>query len=221
MIATPKRSPYRFLIIPIMIWNASRFLQPLDLTKYALDTILGNLVIAVLMAADFLLINPLDERDLAREMPTTFFRSGHLYHTLELMAMTRGIKTPREVKNVPRHPAYYNRYGADIPVGPFLLRQFVIMAWQFLVVDIFQFLGDHMEREPGFKDFDYNVPLEKWIEYLFMNLVVWLLVTRSLIDCSYRFASIVFVGFGLDEPVNWRPVFGHMADAYTLRNFWG
>ncbi|KAJ5581190.1 hypothetical protein N7450_007491 [Penicillium hetheringtonii] len=221
MVATPKRSPYRFFAIPFMMWNASRFLHTLDLTKFALDHALGNLVIGVLMALNFLIINPLDEHDLAREMPTTFFRSGHLYHTFEIMTMTRGIRTPREVKNVPRHPAYYSRYGAVVPVGPFLLRQFVIMAWQFLIVDIFQFIGGQMEREPGFTDFDYNAPLEKWIEYLFMNIAVWLLITRALIDCTYRFASIIFVGLGLDEPSNWRPVFGRMKDAYTLRNYWG
>lgn len=221
LIATPKRSPYRFLAIPILIWNASRFVRPLEFSVYIQTNTVGMLTVSVITAINVLLINPLDERDLAREMPTTFFRSGHFYYVFEILSFTRGIKTPRQVKNLPAQPAFYDRYGGKIPVGRYLLRQLAIMSWQFLVIDIVQTLRRQMELESGFKEIEYEVSLEKWIERAFTNNITWFLVGRAVIDCSFRVSSIVFVSLGLDEPSNWLPQFGRMKDAYTLRNFWG
>ncbi|KAJ5763071.1 hypothetical protein N7533_001752 [Penicillium manginii] len=221
LIATPKRSPYRFLAIPILIWNASRFARPLDFSVYIRTNAVSCLVVAVITAINVLLINPLDERDLAREMPTTFFRSGHFYYVFEILSFTRGIKTPRQVKNLPAQPAFYDRYGGKIPVGRYLLRQLAIMAWQFMVIDIFQTLSGQMASEAGLQEIEYNVPMEKWIERAIAHNITWFLVGRLIIDCSFRLSSIVFVSLGLDEPSNWLPVFGRMKDAYSLRNFWG
>lgn len=221
IIATPKRSPYRYLSIPFLIWNASRFIHPLDLTTYGRNIAIGNLFVAVFTALHLLLINPLDERDLAREMPTTFFRSGHFYYVFEIISMTRGVKTPRQVKNLPAHPKYFDRYGGKIPVGPYLLRQMAILTWQFLVIDIIQVASiQAAPLEPGFKDIEFNLSLEKWIERLITNLIGWFFVARILIDSSFKLASVIFVGLGLDEPKNWPPVFGRMKDSYTLRNYW-
>jgi hypothetical protein len=95
------------------------------------------------------------------------------------------------------------------------------MAWQFLVIDIFQTLSGQMASEAGLQEIEYNVPMEKWIERAIAHNITWFLVGRLIIDCSFRLSSIVFVSLGLDEPSNWPPVFGRMKDVYSLRNFWG
>ncbi|KAJ5085512.1 hypothetical protein N7532_010283 [Penicillium argentinense] len=224
LVATPKGSPYRYLAIPLLILMGSLFVRPMDLTAYVRANAIGSTFTVVITAINLLLVNPLDERDLAREKPNTFFRSGHVYYTFEVFLMPRGIATPRQVKNVPEQPAYLTRHGKEIPVGRFLLRQVVILAWQFLVVDLFQELGRQRALEsgyqPGFKPIPYDVPLEKWIERGATHILAWFIIGRLLIDCPFRLASILFVGLGLDTPANWPPAFGRLKDVYTLRHFW-
>ncbi len=75
--------------------------------------------------------------------------------------------------------------------------------------------------EASFTRLDMFVSPEKWAERGIVNLITWFITTRILIDASYRFVSIVFVGLGLDTPENWPPAFGRMKDVYTIRKFWG
>ncbi|KAI4211716.1 MAG: hypothetical protein LQ351_005490 [Letrouitia transgressa] len=43
----------------------------------------------------------------------------------------------------------------------------------------------------------------------------------SLLQGGQAAASAIAVGFGLSGVTDWRPAFGSLSDAYTLRNFWG
>ncbi|KAI9367729.1 membrane bound O-acyl transferase family-domain-containing protein [Aspergillus egyptiacus] len=53
-------------------------------------------------------------------------------------------------------------------------------------------------------------------------LVALQLLRDSLfLDTEYRKASLLFVGTHLSSPARWPGIFGHAADLYTVRNFWG
>lgn len=43
----------------------------------------------------------------------------------------------------------------------------------------------------------------------------------SLLQGGQAAASAIAIGFGLSNVIDWRPAFGSLSDAYTLRNFWG
>lgn len=42
-----------------------------------------------------------------------------------------------------------------------------------------------------------------------------------VIEGSNAVASAIAVSLGLSKARDWRPIFGSLSEAYTLRNFWG
>jgi hypothetical protein len=194
----------------------------------------AQLILITVQATHLLLINPLDEADIARETPhRALFRSDRFLRVVQLLIHPRAIGTPRQIKNVPAHPRYYAAAGEDkviastITRGKFLTRQVVIFVWQYLMLDLIQEAARQQAflsagaAEASFTRLDMFVSPEKWVERGIANLITWFITTRILIDASYRFVSIVFVGLGLDTPENWPPAFGRMKDVYTIRKFWG
>lgn len=182
------------------------------------------MVVTAIQATNLLLINAVDGHDLSAEKPaaTSFF--ARLLHAFEVLAQTRGVGTPRQVKNVPAHPAYYARCGASIPRARFLRRQGLVLLWQVCVLDVFQGLGRAQLRaspSAGFAAVEWRVSVEELVERTVTNLVTGLVLSRILIDVHYRVMSVVHVGVGLDEAVDWRPAFGRIGEAYTLRRYWG
>ncbi|KAJ5752441.1 hypothetical protein N7520_009358 [Penicillium odoratum] len=227
LLTTSKGSALRYMSIPCMVWIASRLVYPVP----GIDTLRLNAVsmlpLMALQAANLMLINPLDRENLCAEKPEhTISCFGRLSYALQVLAQPRGVNTPRQVKNVPPHPAYYIRSGSLTPCrGRFLTRQCAILAWYYLCLDFLQTVARQQATDEGsqskFSPIEWAVPVDKWIERVITNLVTWLVVTRIIIDTYYRASSIIFVGLRLDSPSNWPPAFGRVADAYTLRNFWG
>ncbi|KAJ5087450.1 hypothetical protein N7456_011066 [Penicillium angulare] len=227
LIATPKRSPWRYGAILALGVIMHHLMRPHEAASAVRIVLSCTLLTIFLTATNILLINPLDESDLARERPGALILSDRLWYAFELVAFPRAINTPRQVRNVPAHPPYLQRNGdgAQISRNKFLVRQSVIFVWQYLVLDIFQTLahldGEDQDPNVGFSKIELFVPFEIWIKRLVLSLMAGFISTRILIDAHYRFSSLVFVGLGLDVPDNWPPLFGTMADAYTLRNYWG
>ncbi|KAJ6068824.1 hypothetical protein N7499_010711 [Penicillium canescens] len=71
------------------------------------------------------------------------------------------------------------------------------------------------------RDPKWFVPVDQWVERIISNVITWSVVARILIDLNARIFAILCVGLGLDTPADSPPTFGTMADAYSLRNFWG
>ncbi|KAJ6013469.1 hypothetical protein N7540_008060 [Penicillium herquei] len=227
LVTTPKRSILRFLAIPCMIWIASQNVRQMNPFCQTYVFLLGPVFQCVPQALNLLLINPLDAADLVRENPTrtkTFL--GRFWYSAELMLFPRGLGTPRQVRGIPSHPKYYCKHGAfSCSRGVFLLRQSLILAWQYALFDLVQFSG-HQQVAVSTSNAIFTYPewdcsLEKWIERIITNGISWLVIGRICADSRYRLASIIFVGSGLYSPSEWVPMYGRMADSYTLKNLWG
>ncbi|KAJ5814290.1 uncharacterized protein N7503_001040 [Penicillium pulvis] len=191
--------------------------------------ITGPIFMAIPQAATILLIHPLDANDLIRENPgRTKKLIGLCYYAFEQQSEPRAIGTPRQVKGLHPHPAYYYdaKKGTTVVTrGSFLLRQFAVLVWQYAILDMAQYAAHHkpvrLVIDDIFTEFEGNVPLGIWVEQLTENLLSWFLIARICIDSRYRMASILLVGLGINSPQDWPPLFGRMSDAYTLRNYWG
>ncbi|KAJ5765059.1 hypothetical protein N7520_004618 [Penicillium odoratum] len=228
LITTPKRSVLRYVTIPCMLWILSYNLRAMDPYCQVFTFIVGQIFMATPQAATFLLIKPLDANDLVREAPDrTKTFAGLFGYACELLCQTRAIRTPRQVKGIPPHPACYHDAKRDTIVVSrhlFLLRQSVILIWQYALLDVIQSTAHQQPvRVPDvrFTDLEWNVSLDMWIERFATNIISWYLFARICIDSRYRLASIVVVGLKLRSPQDWPPLFGRMADGYTLRKFWG
>ncbi|KAJ5816720.1 hypothetical protein N7447_008953 [Penicillium robsamsonii] len=228
IITTRKGSPLRYLCIPGMIWIASRFIRPFGASgSPTWCQAITQLVIATLQAANLLLLNPLTSSDISRSAKTMQNFGSSLVAAFRLISQTRAVNTHRQVKNVPSHPKYYLHRGMQVPTrGRFLLRQLAIVAWQCLVLDIVQTIslqqaGERDLQKPVSSQIEWIVPVGQWAERIATHLSIWFVVNRLISDLAYRVLSIFFVGIGLDSPTDWPPAFGSMADAFTLRNFWG
>ncbi|KGO44061.1 hypothetical protein PEX2_020700 [Penicillium expansum] len=228
IITTRKSSPLRYLCIPGMIWVASRFIRPFGSSgSPTWCQAITQLVIATLQATNLLLLHPLANSDIPHSTKSIQDFTSRLIAAFRLLSQTRAVNTQWQVKNVPSHPKYYLRRGMQVPTrGRFLLRQLGIVAWQCLVLDIVQTVSLQQTKEcglhePASLEIEWMVPVGQWVERIATHLSIWFVVNRLITDLAYRVLSIFFVGIGLDSPADWPPAFGSMADAFTLRNFWG
>ncbi|KAJ5546363.1 hypothetical protein N7494_003948 [Penicillium frequentans] len=225
LVITPKKSPFRYLAIPCMIWIANRFMLPFaPAGSPTWCQAICQLVIMVLQAINILLINPLDRQDLTKVVRNSQSTISYFFAAARALIFTRGFNTPWQVKNVPSQPRYYTRRGMQAPSrSRFLLRQTVIFAWQYLALDVIQTLSAQQapeSRELSSK-IQWNVSCGEWAERAGTHLAIWFVVNRLIGDSAYRLLSIASVGFGVDSPSDWPPAWGRMSEAYTLRNFWG
>lgn len=149
-----------------------------------------------------------------------------LVHGARLVISLRGVETAWETKNTPQHPSSLGHGGGSRT--RFLIRQGSILAWQYLFLDVMLEVTMREPREntdkfyrPGI-EYEYSdLTGEQWFIRAFTPFVSWFVVSRLLLDSTWRALSILSVGSGLASPRSWRPLFGSMWEAYTLRNFWG
>lgn len=227
LITTPQQCALRYLCIPCMTWIVSQMMYPVQAPGYIPTNLLGNSATFVLTALDLLLINPQAGNDFVDASANTKSFLSRLVKAVQLLTYTRAINTPRQVKNVPPFPAYYNKRDPKLtPRGRFLVRETAIAIWQFLVLDIFGVLAskqamiDQDEESSVFSVIQWDIPGRELIAQAIQTLITWLVVSRILLSFYYRVASIIFVSLG-DSPSNSPPLIGRMTDIYTLRNFWG
>lgn len=224
LIATPKRSIWRYTAIPCSI----------GIVYYAIPvaTALGPgyfwcecarlFLTIIFQCLNLLLINPKDGNDLPPGGSRGF--GARIYAATRLFTDPRGINNPWQIKNLPPQPRYYERWDSkEPPRGRFLIRQMVIVAWQYLALDVFATLALQQALEqtgtlPPVPQM--NIPVEQWIERIISNLVAGFVVSRILIDFHHRTFSVILVGLGLDSPATCPPLFGRALDADTVRGFW-
>ena len=225
---TPKKSPLRYLSIPCMIWVLKLMLYPVEKPSYLACNSAGGGLVGIIAALDVLLINPIHAGDFVDADGKTQNIFSRLRSAVELMTTPRMLNTPKEAKNTPPLPKYYTEKGSKIVKrGRFLIRETAIATWQYLFLDIMTLEAAKLAQRKketevlNTSEPPENLRMELWIEQGITALVAWFVVTRILIGFYYRLLSIFCVALGLESPERFPPLFNKMADAYTLRNFWG
>ncbi|KAG8408625.1 hypothetical protein J3458_019650 [Metarhizium acridum] len=230
LIKTPKGSFLRYLwILCSLCLTYQFFLLSRGISSISIQYANAGMqvFVATLQAANLLIFSPIDEGYLLRFGIFSSRSSGlaKIWRTSRLFIASRGIGTPWIVKNVPQHPkALIAQAKPRIPKSAFLLRQAVVFAWQYVLLDVLYVVStlDESSSGPSTTHFDYwEVKAVEWPQYVLMALFSWFVVARVLIDASYRAATLVAVGLGGSSPEDWPPLFGSMWMAFTLRNFWG
>jgi hypothetical protein len=224
LIATPKGSILRYLSIPSSLFIVHRAIPVATaLGPGFVWCEFGRLFLTIIFQClNLLLINPKDGDDLPSGRNQKL--GGQIYSATRLFTDPRGINTPWQIKNAPPQPGYYKRWGLkEPPRVQFLIRQTVIVIWQYLALDIFATLALQQALEQGGTlppVPQWDLSTEQWIERIISNLMAGFVVSRILIDFHHRTFSIILVGLGLDSPANWPPLFGRALDADTVRGFW-
>lgn len=142
----------------------------------------------------------------------------------------RGMGTAWQIKRVVPLPAdLTKRRGSDgkIPPKEYLKRQILFLIWEYLLLDLAFAAGKAQPPE------EMHAMIGDGAEFKYRNLtpaeiqgrivvafLSWLMNARPVLDVYYRMASVVAISLGLSTPEIWPPLFGSVADMYTLRGFW-
>ena len=138
---------------------------------------------------------------------------------------SRHVNTPWEVKNVPPFSSSDPHY---LPSRGSLLRHnAVVVLFCYLVIDV-SGLGVQPERNAvlfASKNIPFfarlgDVSIEQVAIRVVASLTLWLNIYCT-IRMGYSVLGIIAVGTGFSQVSAWRPPFGRLADAYTMRQFWG
>lgn len=224
LVATPKGSALRYLSVPCSIFIVCRAIPVATaLGPGFVWCECGRLFLTIIFQClNLLLINPKDRNDLPSAGSQHF--AAQVYSATRLFTDPRGINTPWQIKNAPPQPKYYKRWDTkEPPRGQFLIRQSVIVLWQYLALDIFATLALQQALEKGGSMPpvpQLDISIEQWIERIISNLMAGFVVSRILIDFHHRTFSIIIVGLRLDSPANCPPLYGRALDADTVRGFW-
>lgn len=235
-ITTPKGALLRYLCVPFMIWIFSLMLHPVRNPSYVTSLFATTAWFNILSALDLLLLNPKEADDfVAINEGTSRVKSffNGLRTALKQHLNSRKINTPEEAKNTPPMPAYYtqkNGKNASKPISRrrYLIRETAIAVWQYLVLDIStsQAVKTGLSKNEQQQQQQQNTSVEgSWvelgIEQIIVAIAAWFIVGRIVIGFTYRLVAVVSVGLRFEAPEEYPPLFSKMADAYTLRNFWG
>ncbi|ORY04455.1 membrane bound O-acyl transferase family-domain-containing protein [Clohesyomyces aquaticus] len=146
------------------------------------------------------------------------FATSHIFNN-------RLSNTPWEVKNVPHfdenNPTYTPSKGA------FLRQNAFILSASILLLDLSRLAsGDLAENAIFFADAKIpfftrlqDVTIED-VAMRFITTISSIIITYLLFQAMYTCAAILAVGSGLSTPNRWRPLFGSIRDARSLRRAW-
>lgn len=193
-------------------------------------TAASSFIVVFLQSVNLLLITGIDANDLICDKlaDASMGIRGRIDAAMKLIGSPRAIGTGWQVKGTPPHPAFYEPNRKSPDRGIFVLRQTLIFISQYLLIDAIttSFSGVSIEDRirlmgPGTQFLFWGATSEQWMARIKISLIGWFVVSRLLIDATYRICSIVAVVLGGSSPEVWPPFFGSMWDAYTIRGFWG
>ncbi|EFY92443.1 TRI7-like toxin biosynthesis protein [Metarhizium acridum CQMa 102] len=179
LIKTPKGSFLRYLwILCSLCLTYQFFLLSRGISSISIQYANAGMqvFVATLQAANLLIFSPIDEGYLLRFGIFSSRSSGlaKIWRTSRLFIASRGIGTPWIVKNVPQHPkALIAQAKPRIPKSAFLLRQAVVFAWQYVLLDVLYVVStlDESSSGPSTTHFDYwEVKAVEWPQYVLMAL---------------------------------------------------
>ena len=133
--------------------------------------------------------------------------------------------TPEEVRNVPFFSNEDRKYVP--PRAEFLRHHLKLLVFCYLTLDILGLGADPDENAVFFAP--EMIPFfARTGEISGAELAMRILCTLGGglgMFCSqqavYSIMALIFVGLNVSEPKYWRPLFGSITEAYTLRRFWG
>ena len=132
--------------------------------------------------------------------------------------------TPEEVRNVPLFSGQDRNY---IPSrGEFLRHHLKLLAFCYLTLDILGLSADPNKNAVFFAP-DKIPFFARAGQISGAELAMRVLCTLGSglgMFCSqqggYSIMALIFVGLDVSEPRSWRPLFGSITEAYTVRRFW-
>ena len=138
---------------------------------------------------------------------------------------SRQVNTPFQVKNVPHFSAHDAYFVPSRAV--FLCRNTLAICVCYLIVDLSVMAAVPEQNLILFSR--QNIPLlarhdefsiSKLAVRTFASLAVWVNI-YCIFKVGHGIMSFIAVGTGLSEVAAWPPAFGPLAEAYTVRRFWG
>lgn len=144
---------------------------------------------------------------------------------LLLASNCRYVGTPYAVKNIPLFSSGDPSY---VPSRATFLRRTVgRMTFCYLLLDIFTSLGSQPEQNaimfsPAAVRFlkRYNELSAEQVIIRIMSTMLFWISGYCVLQVLQGILAAVAVGTGLDKVESWRPNFGQLAEAYTVRQFW-
>ncbi|KAH6699764.1 membrane bound O-acyl transferase family-domain-containing protein [Leptodontidium sp. MPI-SDFR-AT-0119] len=145
-------------------------------------------------------------------------------HAFSTLSSFRKVNTPAEVKNVPLwkngHPPSYSE---------FLRSTATSIVLHALVLDLSSLAPPPEpgptpfapEKLPLFRNMLNNTITTNDILARFVGTFAHWLLTYCFLRCCYDSCAFVLVASNLTSRSSWRPMFGPVADMFTLRGFWG
>ncbi|KAL2204311.1 hypothetical protein CC79DRAFT_1129045 [Sarocladium strictum] len=235
LIATPKNSLLRWLYFPCSIAQSHHLFTTLfNATPFpGLRVLCAALSInAMAIAWIHLVIDQASPEDMVK---AGVFRAEDglvvkVVKTLGRFCNFRGVGTAWQIKRVAPHSANITKHrGSDgkIPPAQYLKRQILFLIWEYLLLDLSFAAGKIQPPEElhamigDSSEFKYHNLTPAEIQgRIVVAFLSWLMNARPVLDVYYRFTSIVAISLGLSTPEIWPPLFGSVADMYTLRGFW-
>jgi len=202
-------SPYRWLLwVLIATINGYCYFSPLSK-----DPIRQPAATSLCIASDYILLTDVQRelRQIGQREPISNFGIWIRFRwAVQLMCSPRGIGWTHEPKSViPPYP--------KLTRVEFLRSRFISLVMALVGSAIASIL---ISTHPGFSKHappSYEQPLS-WRFYataLFFSRI------KLNAELYYFTVALLFVGTGISEPSSWPDLFGSLADAYTVRRWWG
>ena len=149
---------------------------------------------------------------------------SRIRHGINSTVSFRRSGTPEEVRNV---PSFSNEDRKYVPSRAEFLHHLKLLVFCYLTIDILG-LGAGPDHNVMFFAPE-KIPLFARVGQVSeVELAMRILCTLGGglgMFCSqqgvYSIMALIFVGLDVSEPKYWRPLFGSVTEAYTLRRFWG
>jgi hypothetical protein len=168
---------------------------------------------------------PATSKPNSNETPPPGTVLDRLIFGIHLTLTSRHVNTPWQVKNVPPfspHDPHYTPFRAV-----FLRRNAIAALLYYLTLDITSF-GVNPEsnavlfaaqKVPFFARLG-QLTAEEIAVRVFSSVMLWVSI-YCITSMGYSILGVIAVGMGVSQVETWRPPFGRVAEAYTVRRFWG
>ncbi|KAK2595458.1 hypothetical protein QQS21_006798 [Conoideocrella luteorostrata] len=237
LIATPKRSTWRFAWLPGFAALGHVLLKALASTSTSRlinNVLVGEAAFILLQCVNFLVITGIDSECL--QQAKIYAYADHfpskLLSTAGLLINLRGINTQWQAKYVnaslpPLLAAKKDKHSVEHRRRSYLIRQALLASWQYLFLDVVHqsSVKNKPYEDPDMfaagSEFMYSgLTSEQWATRIAITLISGLGAARIQIDYLYRICSIIAVLARVSGPDDWPPLFGSLTQAYSLRRFW-
>lgn len=238
IVATPRDSVLRLAAIPCLLLAANSLLHEwgsLSTSVVINIVFVGQGIFVLLQCINFMILTRLDSQHLQQAgiFTAQSSLSSKLLRTTSLLLNLRGIGTPWETKHV---EALRGSVTAEENITAasakhqrrnYLVRQTLIICWQYIFLDVVYQSSLENRRAPGSDPFPITFEFlyvgasaKQWAARSIVSLFTGLGPARIQIDIMYRLCGLAAVLTGVAEPKDWPPLFGRVTEAYSLRRFW-